>query len=71
MADSETVARLMCGLEDIWLIALDYDGETTIKGLKYLVDELKDISVDVLHNKRELPKNFKTWKEYAKKRGLL
>jgi hypothetical protein len=69
--DSETIARLMCGLDQIWMIALDYDGETTVNGLRGLIDELRNLSADVLHNKRKLPKNFKTWKEFAIAKGLL
>jgi hypothetical protein len=68
--DSERIAQLMCGLEDIWLSSIDYDGETTIKGLKGLIDELKDMSVKTMFNERQLPKKFKSWTEYAKARGF-
>ena len=68
---SEKIARLACGLDIIGLIALDYDGETTIKGLKGLVDELKSIAVETLNNERKLPPKFSTWKEYAEARGLI
>lgn len=69
MKKSEKIAKLLCGLDTIWLIAVDYDGETTVKGLKGLVDEIKRTANDAMH-KRARPKGFKSWKAYAKAKGL-
>jgi len=66
----EDVAKLVVGLDAIWMLCTDYDGETTIKGLKGLIDEIKRTSVAVMHDTRTLPKKFKTWREYAKARRL-
>jgi hypothetical protein len=67
---TEEGARLLSGLDLIWMIALDYDGERTVGGLKSIIDEIKDIAVEVMNNKRKLPKGFKSWMAFAKARGL-
>jgi S-adenosylmethionine:tRNA-ribosyltransferase-isomerase (queuine synthetase) len=66
----EDVAKLVVGLDAIWMLCVDYDGETTVKGLKGLIDEVRRTSVAIMHDTRVLPKKFKSWKEYAKVRKL-
>jgi hypothetical protein len=67
---TEEGARLLSGLDLIWMVALDYDGERTLKGLKGLIDEIREIAVEVLNDKRKLPKGFKSWLAFARARGL-
>lgn len=58
MSLREHDAMLLYSLEHIWALALDYDGETTVKGLKGLIDEIKSEASDAMHNKRDLSKVF-------------
>jgi hypothetical protein len=67
---TEEGARLLSGLDLIWMVALDYDGERTKKGLKGIIDEIRTITSEVINNNRELPKGFKTWMAFARARGL-
>ncbi len=39
-------------LEDIRDLAINYDGFTTIKGLKSLIDDMQNIAVKALNNKK-------------------
>lgn len=49
---------LMNGFFDIWAIGCDYDGESTVDGLKKLVDSLVEMSQkarDCLHDGKLFP----------------
>ena len=51
-------------LKMIWAIGADYDGETTIEGLRGLIDELCQIASDALNGRSTTYVNIENKKVY-------